>query len=321
MQLPPQAEHILSLCHEHGLQVSAADLELIIAGASGRLVMRVHTPDSPLIGVYWTGARADNNSYIPAIRGLSAAHVPVPHLIAYKDEGQGGGTCLVEDLGACDLLSRKGTPWQDLQPLYESALKAVLQLHRLQPDWELQPAFDAAMYRWEQSYFAEHFLGRHLTLSADSFLQLPVTQQVADFLASLPKVPVHRDFQSQNIMLRGNQAYLIDFQGMRLGRAEYDVASLAYDPYAELTEPQAEAVISCYEELSGEPLNPDIFNACAMQRLMQALGAYANIGYNQQRDWYLKMIPPAVKALRSVASRTSPESIAYPLAQWLLNHV
>ena len=46
---------------------------------------------------------------------------------------------------------------------------------------------------------------------------------------------MHRDFQSQNIILREGQAYLIDFQGMRPGLAEYDLASLLYDPYVSLT--------------------------------------------------------------------------------------
>lgn len=41
---------------------------------------------------------------------------------------------------------------------------------------------------------------------------------------------------------------------------------------------------------------------------MQALGAYANIGYNQHRDWYLNMIPAGVAALRHVATRTPVES-------------
>jgi aminoglycoside/choline kinase family phosphotransferase len=42
---------------------------------------------------------------------------------------------------------------------------------------------------------------------------------------------VHRDFQSQNIIARSGHAYLIDFQGMRPGLAEYDLASLLFDPY------------------------------------------------------------------------------------------
>ena len=39
------------------------------------------------------------------------------------------------------------------------------------------------------------------------------------------------------------------------------------------------------------------------------------------KDWYLNMIPNGVCALKTAASRTPDESFAYPLAQWLLNHV
>ncbi len=41
---------------------------------------------------------------------------------------------------------------------------------------------------------------------------------------------MHRDFQSQNILVRNGQAYLIDFQGMRPGLAEYDLGSLLLIP-------------------------------------------------------------------------------------------
>ena len=55
-----------------------------------------------------------------------------------------------------------------------------------------------------------------------------------------------------------------------------------------------------------------------MQRLMQALGAFANIGYNQQRDWYLNLIPAGLAALRHAAAHAPAHSPASPVAECLL---
>lgn len=320
---PRGAENIVTLCYEHGVNVSVSDLELIVAGASGRVVMRVCQDAVPagIIGVYWTASRADNNSFVEATEGLSRMGVRVPHLLRYRDEGEGCGTCLVEDLGSHDLLSLKEVCGSRKLDAYRAAITEVTRLHALAPDWPLQPPFDVALYRWEQGYFAEHFLGTHLGLNPEEFMALPYTEALANWLAELPRVPVHRDFQSQNIMLLPQGVALIDYQGMRFGRAEYDLASLVYDPYMALNDAEVEALLCHYESVTQTALQPDIFYACALQRLMQALGAYANIGYNQQRNWYLEMIPQGVKALRSVAAQVSPQSPAYPLAQWLQNHV
>ena len=317
------AQHIAALCHEHGVQVNVADLQLIVAGASGRVIMRVCPQGQAcgIIGVHWTAARADNASFVDAARGLAEQGVRVPQILRYRDEGQGCGTCLVEDLGAADLLGLKNAPWHERYSAYCSAIEAVYALHALTPAWPMQPAFDAAMYRWEQGYFAEHFLGRHLGLNPLPFMELPASRSVADSLAALPRVPVHRDFQSQNIMLKEGVAYLIDFQGMRYGLAEYDLASLVFDPYMSLEPQLCDELLAAAERIRGTALNNEVFYACALQRLMQALGAYANIGYNQNKDWYLNMIPNGARALRLAASRTPESSFAYPLAQWLLNHV
>ena len=141
---------------------------------------------------------------------------------------------------------------------------------------------------------------------------------MADWLAGLPRGPVHRDCQSQNIMLHAGKAWLIDFQGMRYGRQEYDLASLLYDPYMELSEAERHELLQLWEQMNGTPINPAIYAACAMQRLMQALGAFANIGYNQQRDWYLRLIPAGVAALRHAATHTPEHSPAAPVAACLL---
>src|SRR5437868_15436863 len=101
--------------------------------------------------------------------------------------------------------------------------------------------------------------------------------RIANELASQPRILVHRDFQSQNIILRSGQAHLIDFQGMRPGLAEYDLASLLFDPYVHLTLAERDELLSYYLEHRDLRRNEtgirERLRSCAMQRLMQALGA------------------------------------------------
>lgn len=303
-------------------QVPTDSLQLIATGASGRSIMRADIPQADgVLGIYWTADRADNSSFVPAARGLAAGGVRVPEVLLTADYGQGRGACLVRDLGNTDLLSLKSAPWPIRKAAYAKALQALIPLHRLHPDWELQPGFDCAMYRWEQSYFAEHLIGRHLGKDAAAFTAHPALQQMAAELASLPRVPVHRDCQSQNIMLHEGQAWLIDFQGMRPGLAEYDIASLIYDPYMDFTPQESAELLDLYTELSGVAPEPHIFTACAMQRLMQALGAFANIGYNQQKEWYLRLIPVGMRKLRQIAEGVPSDSPLTNVATWLLNVV
>ncbi len=311
-----QARAILaSMIQLHtGTQVQPEDLQQVSAGASGRSIMRA----AGMLGIHWTGQRADNNSFLPAARGLAAAGIRVPVILAETSLPRECGACLVEDLGEVDLLSLRNAPWSERRSAYEQAFRTLIPFYRQTPDWPLQPPFDATLYRWEQEYFAEHLIGRHLGQNAAAFLARPELQDMADWLAGLPRVPVHRDCQSQNIMLKDGKAWLIDFQGMRYGRKEYDLASLLYDPYMQLSEQERDELLQLWQQMDGSTLPADVYAACAMQRLMQALGAFANIGYNQQRSWYLDLIPAGMAALRHAATHTPAHSPASPAAACLL---
>ena len=118
---------------------------------------------------------------------------------------------------------------------------------------------------------------------------------------------VHRDFQSQNIIIQDEQAWLIDFQGMRPGLPQYDVASLR-----SLRRPHEQRAASSWDFYkrvalqSGMQLTSDfdeVFNFCALQRLMQALGAYGFLGLQKGRPDFLAHIPAARRSLREVAAR------------------
>lgn len=297
--------------------VAPRDMVLVAEGASGRCIMRCSLPEcAGIIGIYWTAARADNASFLPAAAGLSAAGVPVPRVFARQLYAEGCGACLTEDLGERSLLSLRHEPQQVKLNAYVAALRTMQLFHSVHVNWSMQPPFDAALYAWEQAYFAEHLLGHHLGLAdaAATFSRLPACRSAAAWLAGLPRVPVHRDFQSQNIILRGDKAYCIDFQGMRAGLAEYDLASLLYDPYMELSDEERMDLLRRLSLLPGASFSPVLLQACALQRLMQASGAFANIGYNQHLSWYLSLIPSAMRTLRRVCSSVPSSSPVYSLA-------
>lgn len=317
--LPQEAQDALRrLLREYGAaDADTCEFQPVSGGASGRSIARC----GGVLGIHWTAARADNNSFLPAAHGLAAAGMRVPAVLAEADLGNGCGACLVQDLGMLDLLSTKHAPRAKRIDAYEKTMRTLAPLYRLEPGWELQPPFDHALYRWEQGYFAEHLLARHLGLDAAAFLAQEAPDSMARWLAELPRVPVHRDCQSQNIMLHGGNAWLIDFQGMRRGRWEYDLASLLYDPYMELADDERDELLQLWLSISGQEWQADVFHACAMQRLMQALGAYGNIGYNQNNSWYLDMIPPGMSALRHAALHTPAGTPAHACAQCILSFI
>ncbi len=166
-----------------------------------------------------------------------------------------------------------------------------------------QRALDKEQFLWETSYFQEH-----LTQLIPELQPLFEDQawekeriELAELCDSLPKTLLHRDFQSENIVLRNLRVSFVDFQGARMGPPEYDLASLLYDPYLYplVGHDVREEVISHYRESS--PVVMENLYFCAAQRLMQALGAYGNLSCNKKKIHYRKFVYPALKNLSDIA--------------------
>ena len=230
-------------------------------------------------------------------------------------------------MGEADLFSFRDDNWLVRGALYRSALEEIAKLHDLpqnewsQLDGEMPPEFNAPLYRWEQNYFFENCLGRIFDVDESQrrkLASLPALSEIAERLAALPRVLVHRDFQSQNIILRTGHAYLIDFQGMRPGLAEYDLASLLFDPYVQLSRPEREELCSYYIECRGlsSVETRKALRLCAMQRLMQALGAYGFLGLVKGHRHFLAHVPAALHSLRKVVAEID---LLQPLGAALAN--
>lgn len=287
------------------------EVEAMEKGGSGRRFYRVHSEDGrSVVMIKYGPDRPENVRYAEIGIFLDRCGVRVPHVF-HHDSGK--GLMWIEDLGNDDLWAHRNKPWELRRPLYRAALREV---HRIHTDatqifrdapLALEFEFDEALYLWEQRYFFEHCLGNVFKFSPADIRQwadLARFGEIARELASLPRVLVHRDFQSQNVMLIDGGVGLIDFQGMRPGLAAYDVASLLYDPYVDLTESEREELIGDY--LSFGPAPPDfehVYFLCALQRLMQALGAYGFLGLTRSKPEFLSHIPAAAGNLQLVLAR------------------
>jgi hypothetical protein len=299
--------------HFPRLEEAAVKITPIEKGGSDRKFYRVRcSPEQTIIVVKYNLEREENRHYVEIAEFFAEHRICAPR-IYFHDPGE--GLIWIEDLGKDDLWSYREESWLVRRAFYESALDEIVKLHCLLEEARsaiqknLPAAFDAALYRWEQNYFFENCLGRYFGMKEKEFselTELPALREIAERLGNRPRVLVHRDFQSQNIIIRNAQAHLIDFQGMRPGLAEYDLASLLFDPYVTLSHAEREELFATYEAKRNAALSPvseqfrEIFQLCGIQRLMQALGAYGFLGLVKGHKAFLNHIPAAMTSLRSL---------------------
>jgi N-acetylmuramate 1-kinase len=287
------------------------DIHAIEKGGSDRKYYRIRFgADASLILVKYRVDRGENARFVAIANFLSGIGINAP-LIYFHDEEQ--GSIWLQDLGDEDLWHHRADSWDVRGELYRRTLDEALILHKTDPEVRLPPngppEFDAALFRWEQEYGFQNCFQLCFQIEESRIREMADRTEftsLTEQLAAYPRMLIHRDFQSQNILICDEQAYLIDFQGMRPGLGAYDLASLLYDPYVTLSSAEREQLIDYYLEGYGRGGSRDefidLFLRCALQRLLQALGAYGVIGVRRQKPEFLRHIGPAIDNLREVAS-------------------
>jgi N-acetylmuramate 1-kinase len=300
-----------------GLTESVAiELSPLEGRGSDRIFYRLrwNQKDSAIL-IHYDPKRVENTFYADIAKFLRETGVPVPQLIRHDP-----ANCLIvtEDLGDTDLWSLRNATWDTRRALYRKTLAIAHRLHSF-PERDLSSgrvrlmeSFGPELYRWERDYFRSHFVRDVCGIE----LEPPFEQQLerelsglAERLLGAARSLVHRDLQSQNVMVRGGEPFLIDFQGMRLGSPFYDLGSLLCDPYVNLSDSERGELLSFYYRLSSWDLDwatfQKIFWEASAQRLMQALGAYGFLGLKKRLKAYLNHIPSGLRNLLFSASRVS----------------
>jgi len=161
-------------------------------------------------------------------------------------------------------------------------------------------AYGPRLYKWEHDYFLENLVWEvcRIKLSpADTAKLNRRTGRTFRTSAKIEPSLIHRDFQSQNIMIKNGRPVLIDFQGMRQGCLFYDLGSLICDPYVTFEDVERSELLHFYYELLHPPCGLDAFVQNfwmgSVQRLLQALGAYGFLGLKNTNRLFLNTSPTA----------------------------
>ncbi len=265
--------------------------------------------------VHFNPQRVENTYYAGIAEFLREIKVPAPRVIRHDP-----AACLLllEDLGDTDLWAYRETPWESRRLLYQKTLTILNRLHSFpETDFpagrvKLMEGFGPKLYRWERDYFRVHFVRNFCGIHPEPALEWELEAELSalgERLSGAGRCLVHRDLQSQNVMIRGGKPFLIDFQGMRFGIPFYDLGSLLCDPYVMFTARERDDLLSFYYGLSKRELDwggfRDYFWEASAQRLMQALGAYGFLGLRKGLKAFLAHIPSGLRNLHQATSQAA----------------
>lgn len=291
---------------------------------SGRIFFRLHenTPKSR-IAMCASDDNEDFERFVDIGNFLHAEKLGSPEILHANMDNH---TVIMEDLGNDTLFNLVKGKTENLQEaLYRRVVEWLVgfQVSTQKKCIELRP-FDMDYLRWETSYFKDNFLMGYCRLDEDLLEGLDSEfHRLAGECLSHPQLMIHRDFQSQNILLKDDKVRIVDFQGARIGHLAYDLMSLVNDPYVTLSKNLRNSLTSYYFELlkdSGIHFDLDpamVASRAALQRNMQALGAYAFLSIQKGKTEYEKFIPRGLDLLRETVEKTKED---FPYLKEIVNH-
>jgi len=285
----------------------AAEIRPLAGDASFRSYDRVHLVDKTWVLMDAPPGKEDVRPFLRVREWLEARGVRVPHLLA-SDEEQ--GFLLLEDFGDVSWAAHAKAGGA-LESLFHDAIRQLHALQEDEPDFAL-PVFDMARMRTECDLYLDWYLPRvaGYTPSEDERTTFhDALTPVLEEIAGLPRVPVHLDYHSRNLMMPegGLPLGVIDFQDAVIGPVTYDIASLLYDCYQDYPETERRR----WSKEFFEQLRPELAGAfdgfedwhrhvrlTALQRHIKAIGIFARLAYRDGKRQFINEIPLTRKHLR-----------------------
>ncbi|MFQ5487143.1 MAG: aminoglycoside phosphotransferase family protein [Gammaproteobacteria bacterium] len=288
-------------------------LSLASGDASFRRYFRVHLEKDTYIAMDAPPDREDCRPFVRVAAAFAGRGLNVPRILEADLER---GLLLLSDFGDRQYLAALDEA--SAPRLYGDALAALLRLQAGGGDEEdaALPPYNEALLMQEMALFRDWFLELHLGVMLDAG-QLEVLQAAFAKLAVValeqPRVWVHRDYHSRNLMvLAKDNPGILDFQDAVLGPVTYDLVSLLRDCYIHWPSDRVQAWLAAYHRqavarglLDGVSLAQlgHWFDWMGVQRHLKAVGIFARLHHRDGKPGYLVDIPRTYGYLLEASAR------------------
>ena len=242
---------------------------------------------------------------------LAATGVHVPEILAQNLEL---GFLLLSDLGNTTFLHALNERIERAHELYGEATDALVKM-QLAHQADSLPAYDEALLQRELDLFPDWYIAKHLQIDLTEKQQAALRAVFSRILQNnlaQPKVLVHRDYHSRNLMVTSPNPGIIDFQDAVYGPITYDLVSLLKDAYIHWDEERIlDWAIRYWEKArkAGLPVSADFaefyrdFEWMGVQRHLKVLGIFARLNYRDGKAAYLNDMPLVMHYLRKACER------------------
>ncbi len=299
----------------------AIDLRPASSDASFRRYFRFNVDGDTYVVMDAPPDKEDTAPFLRIARRFYDIGLNVPRIV---ETDIGNGFLLLSDLGTEVYLPNLNA--DTVERFYGDALGALVVLQTatlIEPDF--LPDYSETLLREEMELFRKWYLGKHLSIALSDSQHAVLDDVFTTLVGSArvqPRVWVHRDYHSRNLMVtKINNPGILDFQDAVSGPVTYDLVSLLRDCYIRWPLEQVHDWVMGYHRLarhSGIPVCDDElqflgwFDRMGVQRHLKASGIFARLCHRDGKNGYLDDIPRTLGYVMQVC-RTYPELL--PLAQ------
>ncbi len=280
------------------LSTSTFNLRPASEDASFRTYHRLFLKNKTFIVMDAPPEHEDCKSFIKITKKLHACNVNAPAIHNVNIEQ---GFLLLSDLG--DNLYLDALSDSSIYDLYSDAISSLVDIQNLANVGGLND-YDAILFRDETNLFTVWLVEKHLQIELNENQKKDLDKLFSLLISNAeqqPKVFVHRDFHSRNLMAtKENNPGIIDYQDAVYGPISYDLVSLLKDCYIKWPQEEINKWIDFYinkrnEEKSKLKINRDEFlkwfDLMGVQRHLKASGIFARLSHRDGKHNFLKDIP------------------------------
>ncbi len=286
---------------ENNLNKKITSLEKLFQGASDKLVLKANIKNSNPLIVITSESKEELKATNCFSKFLKNYNFPTPQVIEIDKDNK---WIIETNAGEYSLLDITKKSQTIPVKLYKKSIDAIKILSTIPvTKFPENCCYQTSIFNidniiFDLNYFNNYYLNNKLT---DKEVKTIATS-IFNTLTTEKLCPMHRDFQSTNILINKNyEISIVDIQTMRIGFAVYDLVSLLFDSYIPFDENIIIEMLHYYYKTTYLTKNQQtVIYSTALIRLLQNAAAFSKL---KDKPFFKNKLTPCKERIKWILTQ------------------